>query len=267
MSSIQFPPHGGGDGLIVWLAGIDAVELGPHATERFQAWLPIGPLPDGKKGPRYPDEGATVIWTAELSALKHAIDQENWAWRQEHKAFLEAETQREEAIAIIRELVPEGWADDDTMDHMPGIKRARLFLNEHPSPAAPPAETKYVAPAVDLDGSSNDFLTRAPAGAADGEPARRWWCSHCTQWFTTEAMLDAHESSEHEPRKRPLLSPCPFCQGGKARVRRDDVAYLPPHCWAVICECGACGPNMGTEEGAITQWNRRAPSPSNAGER
>lgn len=30
--------------------------------------------------------------------------------------------------AALLGLMPEGWGDDDTMDHMPGIKAARLAL-------------------------------------------------------------------------------------------------------------------------------------------
>lgn len=31
-------------------------------------------------------------------------------------------------LAALRGLLPEGWGDDDTMDHMPGVKAARLAI-------------------------------------------------------------------------------------------------------------------------------------------
>lgn len=37
-------------------------------------------------------------------------------------------TVNQELIAAIRAVAPEGWLDDDTMDHMPGIKQARAAL-------------------------------------------------------------------------------------------------------------------------------------------
>ena len=32
------------------------------------------------------------------------------------------------------ELLPEGWGDDDTMDHMPGVKKARAALAKAKGP-------------------------------------------------------------------------------------------------------------------------------------
>lgn len=34
----------------------------------------------------------------------------------------------DELLAALKELMPKGWGKDDTMDHMPGIKRARLAI-------------------------------------------------------------------------------------------------------------------------------------------
>lgn len=31
-------------------------------------------------------------------------------------------------LAALKALMPEGWADDNTMDHMPGVKQARLAI-------------------------------------------------------------------------------------------------------------------------------------------
>lgn len=33
-----------------------------------------------------------------------------------------------ELLEALKELLPEGWGDDDTMDHMPGVKRARYAI-------------------------------------------------------------------------------------------------------------------------------------------
>jgi hypothetical protein len=33
-----------------------------------------------------------------------------------------------ELYKAVLALLPEGWGDDDTMDHMPGVKRARAAL-------------------------------------------------------------------------------------------------------------------------------------------
>lgn len=33
-----------------------------------------------------------------------------------------------ELIAALKELMPEGWGEDNTMDHMPGVKLARLAI-------------------------------------------------------------------------------------------------------------------------------------------
>lgn len=34
----------------------------------------------------------------------------------------------DDLLAAMAELMPDGWADDETMDHMPGIKAARLVI-------------------------------------------------------------------------------------------------------------------------------------------
>lgn len=60
------------------------------------------------------------------------------------------------------------------------------------------------------------------------------------------------------------LKPCPFCGGSKVKATRDTFSYLPPHYHIVICKCGACGPNVATEESAIAAWNRRVPDPQAA---
>lgn len=58
------------------------------------------------------------------------------------------------------------------------------------------------------------------------------------------------------------LKPCPFCAGTKLRVKLDDVAYLKPHCWIVICQgCGANGANRSSEDAAREAWNTRADLP------
>lgn len=31
-------------------------------------------------------------------------------------------------LAAVKALLPKGWGDDDTMDHMPGVKLARLAI-------------------------------------------------------------------------------------------------------------------------------------------
>lgn len=33
-----------------------------------------------------------------------------------------------ELLAALRAMMPDGWADDDTMDHMPGVKLARVAI-------------------------------------------------------------------------------------------------------------------------------------------
>lgn len=33
-----------------------------------------------------------------------------------------------ELLAALKALLPDGWGDDDVMDHMPGVKAARLAI-------------------------------------------------------------------------------------------------------------------------------------------
>lgn len=40
-------------------------------------------------------------------------------------------------LAACRALLPEGWGDDNTMDHMPGVKLARAALRKALSPSVP----------------------------------------------------------------------------------------------------------------------------------
>lgn len=59
------------------------------------------------------------------------------------------------------------------------------------------------------------------------------------------------------------LKPCPFADtrmSHKARVRKDEIAYLSPATWVVICHCGATGPNRESAEEAAIAWNTRAMS-------
>ena len=55
-------------------------------------------------------------------------------WHEEARRYA-ANTQywrarAERAENALREIIPKAWADDDTMDHIPGIKTARLLLAE-----------------------------------------------------------------------------------------------------------------------------------------
>jgi len=38
------------------------------------------------------------------------------------------ESTRAELLKALKELMPEGWGDDNTMDHMPGVRNARLAI-------------------------------------------------------------------------------------------------------------------------------------------
>jgi hypothetical protein len=48
---------------------------------------------------------------------------------EEHKAVvLDLIAERDALRAALLAVLPPGWIDDDTMDHMPGIKQARAAL-------------------------------------------------------------------------------------------------------------------------------------------
>ena len=53
------------------------------------------------------------------------------------------------------------------------------------------------------------------------------------------------------------LTSCPFCASKRQSVKQDAVAYLDPHSWIVLCQCGACGPNRDSRDDAISAWNAR----------
>ena len=55
------------------------------------------------------------------------------------------------------------------------------------------------------------------------------------------------------------LLPCPFC--GKADELKEEVEA---GCWIECQRCMAAGPAAETMEGGRENWNRRAPSPSQA---
>ena len=74
------------------------------------------------------------------AGLEPCTEQELWANLKAERANTDALkaqlAARTAEAAALREalvaVVPEGWANDDTMDHMPGIKRAREALTSTP---------------------------------------------------------------------------------------------------------------------------------------
>lgn len=93
---------------------------------------------------------------------------------------------------------------------------------------------------------------------------QRRHCSKCAEdlSFTESDPCDkCTNAAEAQPQGGELL-PCPFCSGTKLRIKLDDVTYLKPHCWIVICQdCGANGANKSSESAAKEAWNTRADLP------
>lgn len=60
-----------------------------------------------------------------------------------------------------------------------------------------------------------------------------------------------------QPIDTEALLPCPFCGGTRVYIRQDKHAYIAPQDFIALCYCGACGPNVSSEDAAARAWNTR----------
>jgi hypothetical protein len=65
--------------------------------------------------------GRTLVSMDELYLWKSSLD----AIIADRESLL---AMNKDLLAALKALMPEGWADDDTMDHMPGVKQARAAI-------------------------------------------------------------------------------------------------------------------------------------------
>ncbi len=72
-------------------------------------------------------EGRESKWTQEELSRATRTAQEIWM-HDPPPAFIEFVAQHNSLLDALMEVLPEGWADDDTMEHMPGVKTARRAL-------------------------------------------------------------------------------------------------------------------------------------------
>jgi len=60
--------------------------------------------------------------------------------------------------------------------------------------------------------------------------------------------------------RRELEMLCSFCGGTDIDTKFDELRFLKPYCWVVVCRCGASGPNRDSEHAARAAWNTRVNS-------
>lgn len=81
-------------------------------------------------------EGRAWVPKDDYLALKKELADHMW-WE---RTAVQLQVERAECVAALQGLMPDGW-DDGTMDHMPGIKTARLVLKRF-APSAQQEELK-----------------------------------------------------------------------------------------------------------------------------